>query len=56
MRVSLSAACDLVRVRVGQMLSEVSESVMGAAVVRAYSLEERIDSRVKRSVEARYRA
>ncbi|HEU4354854.1 MAG TPA: ABC transporter ATP-binding protein [Actinomycetota bacterium] len=53
---SLSAAYDLVRVRVGQMLSEVSESVMGAAVVRAYGLEEQIDSRVKRSVEARYRA
>ncbi|HET9724824.1 MAG TPA: ABC transporter ATP-binding protein [Actinomycetota bacterium] len=56
LQVSLSAAYDLVRVRVGQMLSEVSESVMGAAVVRAYGLEERIDSRVKRSVEARYRA
>jgi putative ABC transport system ATP-binding protein len=53
---SLSAAYDLVRVRVGQMLSEVSESVMGAAVVRAYGLEERIDSRVKRSVDARFRA
>ena len=29
------------RTRVGQMLSEVSESVMGAAVVRAYGLEDR---------------
>jgi putative ABC transport system ATP-binding protein len=29
---------------------------MGAAVVRAYGLEERVDARVKRSVEARYRA
>jgi ATP-binding cassette, subfamily B, bacterial len=56
LQASLSAAYDLVRVRVGQMLSEVSESVMGAAVVRAYGLEERIDSRVKHSVEARYRA
>ena len=43
LRVSLSAAYDLVRVQVGQMLSEVSESVMGAAVVRAYGLEERIE-------------
>ena len=33
-------AFDLVRARVGQMLSEVSESVMGAAVVRAYGLED----------------
>jgi ATP-binding cassette, subfamily B, bacterial len=53
---ALSAAFDLVRARVGQMLSEVSESVMGAAVVRAYGLEERIDSRVKRSIRERYDA
>jgi len=53
---ALSAAFDLVRTRVGQMLSEVSESVMGAGVVRAYGLEERIDSRVKRSIHERYRA
>ena len=53
---ALSAAFDLVRARVGQMLSEVSESVMGAAVVRAYGLEDRIDSRVKRSIRERYDA
>ena len=53
---ALSAAFDLVRTRVGQMLSEVSESVMGAGVVRAYGLQERIDSRVKRSIHERYRA
>ncbi|MGZ4137073.1 MAG: ABC transporter ATP-binding protein [Actinomycetota bacterium] len=53
---SLSAAFDLVRARVGQMLCEVSESVMGAAVVRAYGLEDRIDSRVKRSIRERYDA
>ena len=35
----LTQAFDLVRTRVGEMLSEVSESVMGAAVVRAYGLE-----------------
>jgi ATP-binding cassette subfamily B protein len=56
LQASLSAAFDLVRARVGQMLSEVSESVMGAAVVRAYGLEERIDSRVKRSIRERYDA
>ncbi|HEY2803075.1 MAG TPA: ABC transporter transmembrane domain-containing protein, partial [Actinomycetota bacterium] len=33
LQASLSEAFDLVRSRVGQMLSEVSESVMGAAVV-----------------------
>jgi putative ABC transport system ATP-binding protein len=56
LQTSLSAAFDLVRARVGQMLSEVSESVMGAAVVRAYGLEERIDSRVKRAIRDRYDA
>ena len=34
----LTQAFDRVRTRVGEMLSEVSESVMGAAVVRAYGL------------------
>ena len=53
---SLSAAYDSVRVRVGEMLSEVSESVMGAAVVRAYGLEDRIDRRVKRAIRDRYDA
>jgi putative ABC transport system ATP-binding protein len=56
MQASLSQAFDLVRTRVGQMLSEVSESVMGAAVVRAYGLQERIDTRVKRSIAERYQA
>jgi ATP-binding cassette subfamily B protein len=52
----LSAAYDLVRVRVGAMLSEVSESVMGAAVVRAYGLERSVDTRVKRSIRERFEA
>ncbi len=56
MQAKLSAAFDLVRTRVGEMLSEVSESVMGAAVVRAYGLEHRVDERVKRSIKDRYRA
>ena len=56
LQAKLSASFDLVRARVGQMLSEVSESVMGAAVVRAYGLEERIDTRVKRSIRDRYQA
>jgi putative ABC transport system ATP-binding protein len=56
LQASLSTAFDLVRARVGQMLSEVSESVMGAAVVRAYGLEEPIDTRVKRSIRERYDA
>jgi len=41
---------------VGEMLSEVSESVMGAAVVRAYGLDEHTDRKVKRAIDQRYRA
>ena len=52
----LTQAYDLVRTRVGEMLSEVSESVMGAAVVRAYGLEEHTDRRVKRAIQERYAA
>jgi ABC-type multidrug transport system fused ATPase/permease subunit len=52
----MSEAYDLVRGRVGEMLSEVSESVMGADVVRAYGLEAQVDARVKRSIRDRYRA
>ncbi|MGZ5295868.1 MAG: ABC transporter ATP-binding protein [Actinomycetota bacterium] len=52
----LTQAFDLVRTRVGQLMSEVSESVMGAAVVRAYGLEDRTDRRVKRAIDERYRA
>lgn len=52
----LTQAYDAVRNRVGEMLSEVSESVMGAAVVRAYGLEEHMDVRVKRAIRERYDA
>ncbi len=51
-----SSAYNLVRTRVGEMLSEVSESVMGAAVVRAYGLDETVHGRVSNSVRQRYRA
>ncbi len=43
MQARLTAAFDTARTRVGEMLCEVSESVMGAAVVRAYGLEEQTD-------------
>jgi putative ABC transport system ATP-binding protein len=52
----LTQAYDAVRNRVGDMLSEVSESVMGAAVVRAYGLDEETDRRVKRAIRERYDA
>ncbi len=56
----LSVAYDLVRARVGDMLTAVSESVMGAAVIRAYGIEDRTNRRVRTTVdryfEAQYRA
>jgi ATP-binding cassette subfamily B protein len=52
----LSAAYDTARTRVGEMLSEVSESVMGAAVVRAYGLDEQTHGRVRHAIDRRYRA
>jgi putative ABC transport system ATP-binding protein len=52
----LSAAFTTARTRVGEMLSEVSESVMGAAVVRAYGLDEQTHARVERAIGERYRA
>ncbi len=56
MQSRLDLAFTTARTRVGEMLSEVSESVMGAAVVRAYGLDERTDARVKRAIDRRYRA
>jgi putative ABC transport system ATP-binding protein len=50
------AAYDLVRTRVGETLSEVSESLMGAAVVRAYGLEERTNRRLREAIQRRYKA
>jgi ATP-binding cassette, subfamily B, bacterial len=52
----LVAAYDRVRVRVGETLAAVSESVMGADVVRAYGLERRVRSRTGEAVENRYQA
>ena len=56
MQEGFSSAYNLVRTRVGEMLSEVSESVMGAAVVRAYGLDETVHGRVSHAVRQRYRA
>jgi putative ABC transport system ATP-binding protein len=56
MQARLSAAFNAARTRVGEMLSEVSESVMGAAVVRAYGLDEQTHSKVERAIDERYKA
>jgi ATP-binding cassette, subfamily B, bacterial len=49
-------AYDLLRTRISEMLTEISESIMGASVVRAYGIEERTRERVHRAVELSYRA
>lgn len=52
----LSVAYDRVRTRVGELLSEVSESIMGAAVIRAYGLDDRMDRRLKKAIRNQYDA
>lgn len=47
----LSRAYAVVRERVGDMLSAVGESVVGAAVIRAYGAEERTARRIDASVD-----
>ncbi|MEX1263337.1 MAG: ABC transporter ATP-binding protein [Actinomycetota bacterium] len=56
MQARLSAAFDAARTRVGEMLSEVSESVMGAAVVRAYGIDDSTHARVTGAITRRYDA
>ena len=47
----VSAAYGLVRERVGDMLGAVSESVVGAATVRAYAIEGRTGQRIDAAIE-----
>jgi ATP-binding cassette, subfamily B, bacterial len=49
-------AYDLVRTRVGETLSEISESVMGAAVIRAYGIKAPTDEKLKGAVRRQYEA
>jgi ATP-binding cassette subfamily B protein len=49
-------AYDLARTRTGDMLSEISEVVGGAAVVRAYGLEERARTRMRDRIRSLYQA
>jgi ATP-binding cassette, subfamily B, bacterial len=50
------AAQDRVRTAVGETLSEVSETVTGAALVQAYGLEDRARGRLGRAIDNQYRA
>ncbi|TQL69193.1 ABC-type multidrug transport system fused ATPase/permease subunit [Nocardioides albertanoniae] len=48
----LSAAYTLARRQVAKMLSAVSEPVVGAAVVKAYAVEDRTQQRIDREIDA----
>ncbi|GAA5152844.1 ABC transporter ATP-binding protein [Nocardioides marinquilinus] len=52
----LSAAYGLVRRQVGAMLSAISEPVVGAAVVRAYAVQDRTQERIDEAVGIYQRA
>jgi ATP-binding cassette subfamily B protein len=56
MQRAMLGAYDRWRNRVSDTLSEVSESVMGAAEVRAYGLEERTDRRLRTAIAGQYGA
>jgi ATP-binding cassette, subfamily B, bacterial len=47
----VSAAYSVVRERVGAMLGAISESVVGAEVVRAYAIEDRTQERIDATVD-----
>ena len=49
---AVSAAYGAVRIKVGAMLSAVSESVVGAETIRAYGAADRTQERIDRSVRA----
>jgi ABC-type multidrug transport system fused ATPase/permease subunit len=49
-------AWDAVRTRVGESLAAISESIQGAAVIRAYGIQVPAQRRVLRTVEARRQA
>jgi ATP-binding cassette subfamily B protein len=49
-------AWDAFRTRVGESLAAISESIQGAAVIRAYGVQAQAQRRVVRAVQARRRA
>ncbi|MEO7555952.1 MAG: ABC transporter ATP-binding protein, partial [Acidimicrobiales bacterium] len=55
-QVRLLRAWDLVRLRVGDLLSVVGEAVTGSAVIRAYGLQDRTIAKVDDAVEAHRKA
>ena len=56
MQRKLVRAWDSVRVRVGEMLGALSESIMGAAVIRAYQSQDPAQRRIATAIDRRARA
>ncbi|HEU4425437.1 MAG TPA: ABC transporter ATP-binding protein [Pilimelia sp.] len=52
----LAGAYSMVRARVGALLAVVSESVVGAAVIRAYGVSDRTATRLDEAIDAHRRA
>ncbi len=52
----LGRAYSAVRLRVGEMLGAVSESVIGAPTIKAYAVEQRTQDRIDESIEAHRRS
>lgn len=50
------AAQDRVRTAVGDTMSEVAETITGAALIQAYGLEERNRGRLRAAIDRQYRA
>ena len=50
------AAWDLVRTKLGDMLGAIGEAVSGAAVIRAYGVQERTTARVSEAIDEHQRA
>jgi ATP-binding cassette subfamily B protein len=53
---AVGAAFTLVRLRVGELLAAVSESVVGAPTIRAYGVEDRTAVRIDEAIENHRRA
>ncbi len=49
-------AYDTVRTRVGETMSEISESIMGAGIVRAYGITRRSRRRLSDAIERQYQS
>lgn len=52
----LGRAYGAVRVRVGDLLGAVSESIVGAVTIRAYGVEQRTEGRIDEAIEGHRRA